>query len=186
MALLHSAVELRKRAESYGMSDVSCDKFLKESPTLAALAFVLGGQPGSIQQKSFQKWTDELGIADQPDLLACRRLLFEARTLMIAHVKEQVSGSSSQSDAGKRLPPLERQSRLDKLRKDIQVPVRGDSEPSHELVQFFSGMIEARCLQRIPLHRCIPKRRRQSRPNDAVSKFSECRPGGLPAKRGRD
>ena len=129
----------------------------ERSPTLAALAFVLGGQPGSVQEESFQKWTDELGIADQPDLLACRRLLFEAHTLMIAHVKEQVSGSSSQSDTGKRLPPLERQSRLDKLRKDSQVPVRGDSEPSHELVQFFSGMIEARCLQHIPLHRCASR-----------------------------
>ena len=104
----------------------------ERSPHLGCtLAFVLGGQPGSIQEESFQKWTDQLGITDQPDLLACRRLLFEAHTLMIAHVKEQVSGSSSQSDAGKRLPPLERQSRLDKLRKDIQVPVRGDSEPSH-------------------------------------------------------
>ena len=157
MALLDSTVELRKRAEFYGMSDASCDKFLKEAPTLAALAFVLGGQPISFQEESFQKWTDQLGITDQPDLLACRRLLFEAHTLMIAHVKEQVSGSSSQSDAGKRLPPLERQSRLDKLRKDIQVPVRGDSEPSHELVHFFSGMVEARCLQHIPLHRCASR-----------------------------
>ena len=61
MALLDSTVELRKRAESYGMSDASCDKLLKEAPTLAALAFVLGGQPGSKQEESLQKWTDALG-----------------------------------------------------------------------------------------------------------------------------
>ena len=72
--------------------------------------------------------------------------------------------------AGKRLPPLERQSRLDKLRKDIQVPGRGDSEPSHELVQFFTGVIKARCLQRIPWHRCASREAEAAVPHQGRGK----------------
>ena len=86
--------------------------------------------------------------------IALRRLLFTAHTL----IKEEVARASSAADVVRKLPPVEREARLTKLREKLPgIDLTRHQEPSYELVDAFSAMLEARSVRWVPFHRCTSR-----------------------------
>ena len=110
---------------------------------MANLAFALGSNPGIIQEDDFQKFITTLGVTDPQEILALRRLTFEAQTMLISSLKQEVSRPSASSSETKHMSPLERQSRIDALRaKTAGVTIKGEYEPSHGLIDACLSMID--------------------------------------------
>ena len=58
----------------------------------------------------------------------------------------------------RKLPPVERESRLTKLREKLPgVDLTRHQEPSYELVGAFSAMLEARAVRWVPFHKCASR-----------------------------
>ena len=117
MSLIDSHAELRNRATTYKISEDTFESLQREGiESLANLAFALGSNPGVIQEDDFQKFITTLSVRDRQEILALRRLTFEAQTMLISSLKQEVSRPSASSSETKHMSPLERQSRIDALR----------------------------------------------------------------------
>lgn len=139
MSILESDAQFQARAEELKLPD-ECLKSLTDqgATTLGNLAFVLGTTPGDTRPEDFERFSARL-VATESDKLVLKRLIFEAQTLFVASLKQQVEGTSSSGSTGdqpqKKLPPIERQSRIDEQKKRLTgLLIQGDHEPSHELI----------------------------------------------------
>ena len=124
--------------------------------SLAQLGFA-AGTPGTTDETSLRAWASKtLGSLSVPlgQEIALRRLLFTAHTLIIASLKEEVARASSAADVVRKLPPVEREARLTKL---PGIDLTRHQEPSYELVDAFSAMLEARSVRWVPFHRCTSR-----------------------------
>ena len=66
--------------------------------------------------------------------------------------------ASSAADVVRKLPPVEREARLTKLREKLPgIDLTRHQEPSYELVDAFSAMLEARSVRWVPFHRCTSR-----------------------------
>ena len=80
------------------------------------------------------------------DISALRRLLFEAQTLVMAQLREQVSNPEMQMT--RKLPPVEREAKMRQLRARLPgVLLEHQLEPSHALLNLVAQMWETRQLQ---------------------------------------
>ena len=71
-----------------------------------------------------------------------------------------VDARCSASDVVRKLPPVERrrESRLTKLREKLPgIDLTRHQEPSYELVDAFSAMLEARSVRWVPFHKCASR-----------------------------
>ena len=113
MSLIDSHAELRNRATTYKISEATFESLQREGiESLANLAFALGSNPGITQEDDFQKFITTLSVTDPQEMLALRRLTFEAQTMLISSLKQEVSRPSASSSETKHMSPLERQSRI--------------------------------------------------------------------------
>lgn len=88
--------------------------------TFGVLAYA-HGQPGqAFVDSSFESWvsTNLDSAASLADVSCIKRLLFESQTLVLASLKEQVTGLSSEA-AVKKLPSAERETRLGVAKKQL-------------------------------------------------------------------
>ena len=89
------------------------------------------------------------------DLSAFKRILFEARTLMIHNLKTVVKG-----DEGgiKRMAPPEREARLARQRTLLRgIDITGPLEPAHSLYDLCASMIEKNEISYISPTRCLSR-----------------------------
>ena len=170
MSLLDSKSEFDSRAQQVGLveevvqalSDKGIASLAQRGgiASLAQLGFA-AGTPGTTDETSLRAWASEtLGSLSVPlgQEIALRRLLFTAHTLIIASLKEEVARASSAADVVRKLPPVEREARLTKLREKLPgIDLTRHQEPSYELVDAFSAMLEARSVRWVPFHRCTSR-----------------------------
>ena len=125
MSLIDSHAELRNRATTYKISEDTFKSLQREGiESLANLAFALGSNPGVIQEDDFQKFITTLGVTDPQEILALRRLTFEAQTMLIFSLKQEVSRPSASS------------SEIAFRAKTAGVTIKGEYEPSHVMRAF--------------------------------------------------
>ena len=161
MSLLDSKSEFDSRAQQVGLvEEVAQALSDKGIASLAQLGFA-AGTPGTTDETSLRAWASEtLGSLSVPlgQEIALRRLLFTAHTLIIASLKEEVARASSAADVVRKLPPVEREARLTKLREKLPgIDLTRHQEPSYELVDAFSAMLEARSVRWVPFHKCTSR-----------------------------
>ena len=161
MSLLDSKSEFDSRAQQVGLVEEVVEALSdKGIASLAQLGFA-AGTPGTTDETSLRAWASEtLGSLSVPlgQEIALRRLLLTAHTLIIASLKAEVARASSAADVVRKLPPVEREARLTKLREKLPgIDLTRHQEPSYELVDAFSAMLEARSVRWVPFHRCTSR-----------------------------
>ena len=159
MSILDSAAQLRSRAHELGLSQTAIDSLKTAGiSTLGHLAFAAGANPTDTTPDGIQNFVDSLGVTDDEKFIL-KRLLFEAQTLFIASLKAQVQSSGDGSkDPAKKLPPIERQSRIEAQRERLQgILIHGETEPSYELIDLCFAMIDEKVIKYIPPHRCTKR-----------------------------
>ena len=159
MSILDSAAQLRSRAHELGLSQTAIDSLKTAGiSTLGHLAFAAGANPTETTPDGIQNFVDSLGVTDEEKFIL-KRLIFEAQTLFIASLKAQVQSSGDGSkDPAKKLPPIERQSRIEAQRERLQgILIHGETEPSYELIDLCFAMIEEKVIKYIPPHRCTKR-----------------------------
>ena len=123
----------------------------------STLAFTLG----TPQKPPTDEQFDALGakvFTGPPlgQLAFLRKLPFEATTLMVASINEQVkSDSSDPSSLIKRLPAAEKQARLDLQKKRLAgLKIMGELAPSHHLLDVVNAMVETGVITWIAPSKC--------------------------------
>ena len=150
-SILDSEAHFQKRATEIGFSN-SCFQATVQAgySTLGRLAFGVG-QPGMpVAEQEFARFgTNVLGaMATMHELSALTRLLFEAHTLVMAQLREQVSNPEFQMP--RKLPPVEREAKMRQLRARLPgVLLEHQLEPSHALLNLVAQMWETNQLQYI-------------------------------------
>ena len=111
-------------------------------PTTFGVLAYAHGQPGQqINDESFETWVGAKidPTASIADISSLKRLLFESQTLMLASLKEQIS--SQDSLAVKRVPNIERESRMAHIKgRLVGLLIEGPLEPSHSLLDLCANM----------------------------------------------
>ena len=123
----------------------------------STLAFTLG----TPQKPPTDEQFDALGArvftsATLGQLALLRKLHFEATTLMVASINEQVkSDSSDPTSLIKRLPTAEKQARLDLQKKRLAgLKIMGELSPSHHLLDQVNAMVETGVISWISPSKC--------------------------------
>ena len=94
------------------------------------------GTPQTATDDAFKTFATELNGGIEPSITAMsllRRLHFEAVTMVIAHLKTNVSVESG-AEGGRRLPPVEKVARLNEQGRLRGLNIRGEMQPSYALV----------------------------------------------------
>ena len=152
-SILDSEAHFQKRAAEIGFSNRGFQATIQAGySTLGRLAFGVG-QPGMpVAEQEFARFgTNVLGaMATMHELSALKRLLFEAHTLVMAQLREQVSNPEVQMT--RKLPPVEREAKMRQLRARLQgVLLEHQLEPSHALLNLVAQMWETNQLQYIEI-----------------------------------
>ena len=152
-SILDSEAHFQKRTEEVGMSNRGRQAMIAAGySTLGRLAFGVG-QPGTpVADADFNRFaTNVLGaMSTMHEISALRRLLFEAQTMIMAQLREQVSNPDMQTT--RKLPPVEREAKMRQLRARLPgVLLEHQMEPSHGLLNLVAQMWETRQLQYIEI-----------------------------------
>jgi hypothetical protein len=163
MALLDSKAQYLARATEIGLS-TQCVSALQTHgiESLGALAFAVGTTPGECSSQDFQQFILDKQIhLEGSDEFLLKRLIFEAQTLFMTSIQNQVlaAGLPGGADSStKKLPPVERQARIvEQKQRLVGVIIQGESEPSFELIDLAYSMIDSKTIKFIPPHRCTKR-----------------------------
>ena len=123
----------------------------------STLAFTLGTPQKAPTDEQFEELGNKVyGTPTIGQLALLRKLHFEATTLMVASINEQVkSDSSDPTSLSKRLPAAEKQSRLEIQSKRLAgLRIVGELCPSHQLLDLTNAMVETGVLTWVAPSKC--------------------------------
>ena len=158
-SLIDSRAQFAQRCKDVGLS-THIENRLKASgiTSLGVLAYS-HGQPGqALNEDSFRAWlrTDvdpSIGLADAA---LVKRLLFEAHTLVLAALKEQVT--APEAAAAKKVPASEREFKMQNLKTALTgLNVEGPTEPGHSLLDSCAQMAHLNELKYLAPERCVSR-----------------------------
>ena len=158
MALVDSEAAFTQHCSSIG-APASVVTALKNANivTFAGLAFACGTPQNPPSDESFKEFCNDL-FAVEPsigEISILRRIQFEAATLMVAHVKSQVSQDASGSDAVRKIPAPEKQQHLqDQKARSGGFTIAGETEPSYALIDLVNSMVDNDCVLWIQPSKC--------------------------------
>ena len=111
--------------------------------TFSTLAFASGTPQSPPSDDAFSQFADgvlPIGY-DMATYSAFRRLRFESATLVVAQLKQKVTGDTEEGK--QKLPVVEKQSRLADQKRRLQgVDIQGELQPSYALVDAVNNMID--------------------------------------------
>ena len=143
--------ELRNGTELYdGLFQLGVKDF-------STLAFTLGTPQKAPTDVQFEELGAKVyGTPTIGQLALLRKLHFEATTLMVASINEQVKADSvDPASLTKRLPAAEKQSRLENQAKRLAgLRIIGELSPSHQLLDLANAMVESGVLTWIGPSKC--------------------------------
>ena len=123
------------------------------------LAFAAGTPQAPLSDEAFKEFGSQLNGGLDLTIAALarlRRLHFEAQTLVVAHLKSQVSVDSS--DSIRKLPLAEKESRLADQRTRLSgMQISGDLQPSYGLIDMIANMAETGTIVWVPPSKCTKR-----------------------------
>ena len=150
-AFTRKCKELRNGAELHeGLARLEIKDF-------STLAFALGTPQKAPTDNQFEELGQKIyGTPTVGQLALLRKLHFEATTLMVASINEQVkSDSADPTSMSKRLPAAEKQSRLESQMKRLAgLRIVGEMAPSHQLLDLANSMVESGIITWISPSKC--------------------------------
>ena len=158
MSIVDSAAAFeRKCKELRGGDDLFAGLSALGVTDFSTLAFTLGTPQKAPTDEQFE----DLGgkVFQSPtlgQLALLRKLHFEATTLMVASINEQVkTDTSDPTSLAKRLPAAEKQSRLEiQMKRLAGLKIAGELAPSHQLLDVTNAMVESGVLTWIAPSKC--------------------------------
>ena len=155
MALIDSEKAFQKRCEE--MHDGLFEKLQGQNiGSFSTLAFALGSPQNPVSDDEFTKLADAV-FETQSTLgttAILRRLHFESCTLLIAEMKTQ-SACADASEPIRKLPFIEKQSRLDAQKKRLPgLPHTPEQQPAHSLIDAAYNVLESGSITYLHPSRC--------------------------------
>ena len=159
-SLIESEAQFLQRMKDLRVSENMQRKIVNAGfSTFGVLAYA-HGQPGqSIVDSQFESWVSNNldSGASLADISCVKRLLFESQTLVLASLKEQVTGLSSESTV-KKLPSAERETRLSVVKKQLTgLLIEGALEPAHCLLDLCASIHQHNEIKYIPPEKCVSR-----------------------------
>ena len=158
-SLIESEAQFLQRMKDLRVSDGMQKKIIDAGfSTFGVLAYG-HGQPGqSIIDSQFEAWVSNHldSAASLADISCVKRLLFESQTLVLASLKEQVTGLSSETSV--KLPSAERETRLSVVKKQLTgLLIEGALEPAHCLLDLCASIHQHNEVRYIPPEKCVSR-----------------------------
>ena len=127
--------------------------------TFSQLAFAAGTPQAPLSEDGFKAFANELnGGTDMniANLAKLKRLHFEAQTLIVAHLKSQVSVDSS--EGVRKLPAAEKEARLqDQRTRLVGLQIVGETQPSFGLVDLVANIADTNNIVWLPPSKCTKR-----------------------------
>jgi hypothetical protein len=109
---------------------------------------------------AFRAFATELngGVVPSLTLMSLlRRLHFEAVTMVVAHLKTNVSVDAS-TEGGRKLPQVEKVARLNDQQARLRgINIKGEMQPSYALVDIIAGIYESGSIIWVPPSKCTKR-----------------------------
>ena len=144
MALVDSLAAFEQRLNEVVSSEAARAAIVNGGiRTFSTLAFASGTPQSPPSDEAFRTFAD--GILppgyNMATYSAFRRLHFEAATLVVAQLKQRVTGDSEEGK--QKLPVVEKQSRLAEQKLRLNgIDITGELQPSYSLIDLVNNMIE--------------------------------------------
>ena len=174
-SLIESTHHFEKRCAELGSADNTCRALQACGITsLSRFAYAVG-QPGqALDNTEWEAFVNShfaaASIGEQSGL---KRLLFEAQTLLLSDLREQVT--QPEKWATRAVPDVERRKRLDGVRASISgVIVEGPMEPAHHLLEATSRMEREGQLRYIPPEKCPTRQQEIQAGKTTSARIVEC------------
>ena len=158
-SLIDPTAQFDQRCRDINLSPVTCTAMRVAGITSLGILAYSHGQPGqAVVDADFTTWvqgTIGAGIS-LADTAGIKRLLFEAHTLVLASLKEQVT--SPDALLTKKVPSTEREAKMRVVRANLTgLVIEGASEPGHALLDSAAQMYHANEVKYLAPERCISR-----------------------------
>lgn len=124
------------------------------------LAFAIGTPQTPASEEAFREFATEINGGIEPSitmLSLLRRLHFEAVTMVVAHLKTNVSTDAG-IEGGRKLPPVEKVARLNDQQARLRgLSIRGELQPSYALIDLVAGIFDSGSIVWIPPSKCTKR-----------------------------
>jgi hypothetical protein len=159
-AAVESHAFFRARAEQIGIPHTDVDALQAKSlGTYGAFAFLAPYNANSMDLSQLKdSLTDILGVEPAAHIMPLwRRLQFDAHTHVLADARCRIERTDSAEP--RKIPMPEKSARLDEQRKRLgHLEITSDIEPSHQLIDEVSQMMEDGVLRHITVDKCTSRR----------------------------
>ena len=159
MTLIDSVATFEKRCHDIDDTGSLWTGLKRQDVTcFSALAFTIGTPQAAPSDAQYEELAGKV-FGRAPTLgqvSGLRRLHFEATTLIVATLNEQVKSDAADPSAlVKKLPAAEKQSRLEKQQARLSgLRLVGELAPSHQLLDLANSILESNCIVWIAPSRC--------------------------------
>ena len=158
MSLVDSAAAFERKCKDLRGGDILYEGLSALGITdFSTLAFKLGTPQKPPTDDQFDTLGNRVFVNPTLGQLALlRKLHFEATTLMVASINEQVkSDNADPSSLVKRLPAAEKQARLEMQMKRLAgLKISGELSPSHQLLDLTNAMVETGIITWVAPSKC--------------------------------
>ena len=124
------------------------------------LAFAIGTPQTPASEEAFKDFATEVNGGNEPSITLMsllRRLRFEAVTMVVAHLKTNVSVDAG-AEGGRKLPPVEKVARLNDQQERLKgLSIRGELQPSYALIDLVAGIQDSGSIVWIPPSKCTKR-----------------------------
>ena len=124
------------------------------------LAFAIGTPQTPASEEAFKDFATEVNGGNEPSITLMsllRRLHFEAVTMVVAHLKTNVSVDAG-AEGGRKLPPVEKVARLNDQQERLKgLSIRGELQPSYALIDLVAGIQDSGSIVWIPPSKCTKR-----------------------------
>lgn len=158
-SLIDSTAQFDQRCKDINLTAGACAALKAAGISSLGILAYSHGQPGqALSDTQFEAWVRSaidagLSLADTSGI---KRLLFEAHTLVLASLKEQVT--SPDALLSKKIPATERESKMRQVRAALSgLVIEGASEPGHALLDAAAQIYHANEVKYLSPERCISR-----------------------------
>lgn len=127
--------------------------------TFSQLAFAAGTPQSPLTEDNFKAFATELNGGEDlsiANLAKLKRLHFESQTLVVAHLKSQVTVDPS--EGVRKLPAAEKEARLQEQKgRLVGLQIRGETQPSYSLVDLVANIAETNNIVWLPPSKCTKR-----------------------------
>ena len=158
-SVIDSEATFEQQASEAGLSQPWIDALKNNNmATMAKLSFAITTPGTTPTDDSITTFLGRVRAGIVPsiaDLSSFKRILFEAQTLMVHHLKSSIKGDEV---SVKRMAPPEREARLTQQRALLRgLDISGPLEPAHSLYDLCSDMIEKNSVIYISPSKCLSR-----------------------------